>query len=454
MKNIAVILAGGVGNRLGLNKPKQFLKVAGRTVLEHTVEIFQKHNDIDEIAIIMHNSYVHDIEVMVQKNKWTKVKKILNGGSERYESSLVAINAYKNEPDINLIFHDAVRPLLSNRIIDDVIDALQEYGAVDVAIPAVDTIIEVDNGKNVIKSIPDRNYLKRGQTPQAFKLNIIQKAYEMALKDPAFKTTDDCGIVKKYFSEIPIYIVAGEERNIKLTYPEDIYLLDKLFQIKSATLNKDIDLSELNQKVIIVFGGNSGIGKDMCTIAAQYGAKIYSFSRSTTNTDITDLAEVKKVVSLVYEKEGKIDYVVNTAAVLNKEPIMHLDEKTIKQIIEINYCGMVNTTIAVFEYLQQSKGQILQFTSSSYTKGRAYYSLYSSTKAAVVNFVQAIAEEWDEYDIRINCINPQRTKTPMRVANFGIEPEDSLLKSGEVAEAALKTLLSEFTGEVVDIKIG
>lgn len=451
--NIAVILAGGVGNRLGLNKPKQFLKVAGRTVLEHTVEIFQKHNDIDEIAIIMYNSYVHDIEVMVQKNKWTKVKKILNGGSERYESSLVAINAYKNEPDINLIFHDAVRPLLSNRIIDDVIDALQEYDAVDVAIPAVDTIIEVDNGKNVIKSIPDRNYLNRGQTPQAFKLNIIQKAYEMALKDPAFKTTDDCGIVKKYFSEIPIYIVAGEERNIKLTYPEDIYLLDKLFQIKSATLNKDIDLSELNQKVIIVFGGNSGIGKDMCTIAAQYGAKIYSFSRSTTNTDITDLAEVKKVVSLVYEKEGKIDYVVNTAAVLNKEPIMHLDEKTIKQIIEINYCGMVNTTIAAFEYLQQSKGQILQFTSSSYTKGRAYYSLYSSTKAAVVNFVQAIAEEWDEYDIRINCINPQRTKTPMRVANFGIEPEDSLLKSGEVAEIALKTLLSEFTGEVVDIKL-
>ncbi len=451
--NIAVILAGGVGNRIGLNKPKQFLKVAGRTVLEHTVEIFQKHNDIDEIAIIMHNSYVHDIEAMVQKNKWTKVKKILNGGSERYESSLVAINAYKNELDINLIFHDAVRPLLSNRIIDDVIDALQEYEAVDVAIPAVDTIIEVDNGKNVIKSIPDRNYLNRGQTPQAFKLNVIQKAYEIALKDPAFKTTDDCGIVKKYFPEIPIYIVDGEERNIKLTYPEDIYLLDKLFQIKSVTLNKNIDLSELNQKVIIVFGGNSGIGKDMCTIATQYGAKIYSFSRSTTNTDITDLAEIKKVVNLVYEKEGKIDYVVNTAAVLNKEPIMHLDEKTIKQIIDINYCGMVNTTIAAFEYLQKSKGQILQFTSSSYTKGRAYYSLYSSTKAAVVNFVQAIAEEWDEYDIRINCINPQRTKTPMRVANFGIEPENSLLKSGEVAEIALKTLLSEFTGEVVDIKL-
>ena len=86
--NIAVILAGGVGSRLGLNKPKQFLKVAGKTVLEHTVSVFQKHPKIDEIAIVMHHSYLAEAEAMVIKNKWTKVKKVLNGGSERYESSL------------------------------------------------------------------------------------------------------------------------------------------------------------------------------------------------------------------------------------------------------------------------------------------------------------------------------------------------------------------------------
>lgn len=450
--NIAVILAGGVGNRLGMNKPKQFLKVAGKTVLEHTVDTFQKHCKIDEIFIVMHASYVHDAEDMVMKNNWTKVKKVLNGGSERYESSLAAINACDNA-NVNLIFHDAVRPLVSERIIDDVVDALGKYDAVDVAVPAVDTIISLDNSKKFINDIPNRNYLNRGQTPQGFKYKIIKKAYEVALRDSGFTATDDCGIVRKYLPEVPIYVVNGEERNVKLTYPEDTFLLDKLFQLKSATLSDAINLKNLNGKVMVVYGGNSGIGKDMVDIAVKYGAKPYAFSRSTTGTDIADFTGVAESLARVYEKEGKIDFVVDSAAILNKEPLMHLDEKIIKKIIDINYYGMVNVTRAAYEYVKESQGQILHFTSSSYTRGRAYYSLYSSTKAAVVNFVQAMAEEWEEEKIRINCINPQRTKTPMRIANFGIEPDNTLLKSEDVANVSLKTLLSDFTGEVVDIKI-
>lgn len=450
--NIAVILAGGVGNRLGMNKPKQFLKVAGKTVFEHTVDAFQKHNKIDEIFVVMHNSYVHDVEDMVMKNNWTKVKRVLNGGSERYESSLAAINACVDK-NANLIFHDAVRPLVSERIIDDVVKALEKYDAVDVAVPAVDTIIALDESKMFIKDIPNRNYLNRGQTPQGFKFNVIRKAYSFALKDPKFTATDDCGIVRKYIPDIPIYIVEGEECNVKLTYPEDIYLLDKLFQLKSATLSDRINLNDLYNKVMVVFGGNSGIGKDMIEIGRDNGVKAYAFSRSANGTDIVDFTSVENALKSVYEKEGRIDYVVNSAAVLNKEPLMHLDANIIKNIIDINYLGMVNVTRAAYKYLKESKGQILQFTSSSYTRGRAYYSLYSSTKAAVVNFVQAMAEEWENDCIRINCINPQRTKTPMRIANFGVEPENTLLKSEEVAFISLKTLLSGFSGEVVDVKI-
>lgn len=450
--NIAVILAGGVGSRLGLEKPKQFLKVAGKTVLEHTVDVFQKHKDIDEIFIVMHPNYIPEAWEFVSKNYWTKVKKVLNGGIERYESSLAAINACQDEKD-KLIFHDAVRPLVSNRIIDDVIKALNEYDAVDVAVPATDTIIALNQEKTCIDNIPNRNYLNRGQTPQAFKMGVIKKAYDIALKDPQFQTTDDCGIVKKYLRDIPVYVVAGEERNVKLTYPEDIYLLDKLFQLKSATVSGDITLEKLQNKVMVVLGGNSGIGKDMCRIALQYGAKVYALSRSTSDTDITDKHAVEMALEDIAVKEGYIDYVVNSAAVLNKEPILHLDEKTIDSIIDINYRGMINVTLAAYKYVKASKGQILQFTSSSYTRGRAFYALYSSTKAAVVNFVQAVAEEWEQDGVRVNCINPQRTKTPMRVANFGEEPEGTLLKSEEVATVALKTLLSDFTGEVVDVKM-
>lgn len=454
--NIAIILAGGVGSRLGLNKPKQFMKVAGKTVLEHTVEVFQKHSLIDEIVIVMHANYVHDVETMVLKNHWTKVKRILNGGSERYESSLVAIKAYENnieQDKINFIFHDAVRPLVSKRIIDDTIEALSKYDAVDVAVPAVDTIIKLKNNGKFIDSIPNRSFLNRGQTPQAFKYPIIKKAYEIAIQDQNLQATDDCGIVRKYLPEIPIYVVKGAEQNIKLTYPEDIYVLDKLFQLKATETDRHIDFDTLKNKVMVVFGGNSGIGLDMIHIAQKYGAKCFAFSRSTTGTDISNITDVKMALEEVSKKTRKIDYVVNTAAILNKEPIMHLKDECISRIIDVNYRGMVNVTIASYAYMRDSKGGILQFTSSSYTRGRANYALYSSTKAAVVNFVQAISEEWEQDDIRINCINPQRTKTPMRTSNFGIEPEDTLLKSEDVANISIKTLLSDFSGNVIDIKL-
>lgn len=454
--NIAIILAGGVGSRLGLDKPKQFMKVAGKTVIEHTVNTFQQHSLIDEVVIVMHASFVHDAEAMVLKNHWTKVKKILNGGSERYESSMVAIKAFENYPNkdsLNFIFHDAVRPLVSKKIIDDTIEALEHYDAVDVAIPSADTIIKLDKSKKFIDTIPDRSLLNRGQTPQAFKYSVIAHAYELALQDPNMQTTDDCGIVRKYLPDVPVYVVKGAEQNVKLTYPEDVYVLDKLFQLKSTKPDSQVDLKDLQDKVMVVFGGNSGIGLDMVKIAEKNGAKCHAFSRSLNGIDICNSAEVEQALNLVLRQEGKIDFVVNSAAVLNKEPIMHLNKETINKIIDINYHGMVNVTVAAHDIIKKSKGAILHFTSSSYTRGRANYALYSSTKSAVVNFVQAIAEEWQQDHIRINCINPQRTKTPMRTSNFGIEPDGTLLKSEDVARVSLETLLSDISGEVVDIKL-
>ena len=226
--NIAIILAGGTGSRLGYEIPKQFLKIAGKTVIEHTVDVFEKNTCIDEIAIVIHESYISDIENMTLKNEWKKVKKILKGGAERFESSLAAIKAYKEFHNDNLIFHDAVRPMVNNRIINDVVHALETYHAVTVAIPAIDTIYKVDVSKNVILEIPDRSFLQRAQTPQAFKGSTIQKAYYKALQDADLKFSDDCGVVAKYLPDEKIYVVRGEESNLKLTYNEDICLLEKL----------------------------------------------------------------------------------------------------------------------------------------------------------------------------------------------------------------------------------
>ena len=124
-KNVAVILAGGTGSRLGASTPKQFFKVAGKMVIEHTIVVFEHHRSIDEIAIVVHPDYMDKMEEIVLKNHWSKVKKILKGGAERYHSSLSAIRAYDSDSEVNLIFHDAVRPLVTHQIIDDVIAALE-----------------------------------------------------------------------------------------------------------------------------------------------------------------------------------------------------------------------------------------------------------------------------------------------------------------------------------------
>src|SRR5206468_1453312 len=146
-----------------------------------------------------------------------------------------------------------------------------------------------------------------------------------------------------------------------------------------------------------------------------------------------------------------IDYVVNASGILTKQPLALMNYADVLEAIQINYTGTVNVAIASFKYLTESHGHLLNFTSSSYTYGRAYYSLYSSSKAAVVNLTQALAEEWHTQYVRVNCINPERTDTPMRRRAFGIEPPGTLLAAKDVALFSLGVLLQESTGHVFDV---
>ena len=453
MKNIAIVLAGGSGRRLGESLPKQFLKIAGKKVIEHTISVFQSHTLIDEIIVVSHPYYIREVESIVLANEFTKVKKILSGGNERYDSSLVAIKACSNDND-NLLFHDSVRPLVNERIIDDCIKALVKYNAVDVAISTTDTIIQV-NDDNEIARIPSRTFLRNGQTPQAFKKWLISKAYKFALEDPNFKTTDDCGVVLRYLPEEPIFVVQGEQSNMKLTYKEDIYLLDKLFQIQAIQFHLPkltaLETEALNEKVLVVFGGHYGIGKEICNIAEKLNMKVFSFSR-VDGVDISNYSQVVKALDSVLLLSNKIDYVVNTAGVLDKQPLCNMSQEEILCSINVNYLGAINIARASYQYLKETKGCLLLFASSSYTRGRSLYSLYSSSKAAVVNLTQALNEEWSPIGIRVNTIIPERTKTPMRTKNFGVEPDDTLLSAVDVAVTALKVLGSTLQGQIIDIK--
>lgn len=226
--NIAIVLAGGSGSRLGGEKPKQLLEVAGKTILEHTLDVFETSSLIDEIAIVSRVDSIPEVERLVAAGLYHKVAKVLPGGKERYDSSLAALDAYVDDAD-NLLFHDAVRPMVSHRIIADCICALESWVAVGVAVPATDTILEVDDS-NCIVHIPPRQMLRNAQTPQGFKRGVIRRAYDLALRDPCFVTTDDCGVVLKYLPDVPVHIVEGEKTNIKVTYPEDLLLVEHLLE--------------------------------------------------------------------------------------------------------------------------------------------------------------------------------------------------------------------------------
>lgn len=219
MKNVAVILAGGSGTRIGGDVPKQFMEWRGRKIIEFSLETFNAHPDIDEICIVVHKDYIDLVRRIVLSKNFNKVTKICEGGKERYHSSLAAIKEFNHE--VNLIFHDAARPMITSKIISDVIEALKNNKAVATAIQTTDTIFIV-NENNEIVAIPYRNNLRNAQTPQAFRRSVIAEAYSIAMQDPMLTATDDCGIVLKYLPTQKITVVPGDVNNIKITYKEDL----------------------------------------------------------------------------------------------------------------------------------------------------------------------------------------------------------------------------------------
>lgn len=228
MKTIAIILASGIGSRVGLDIPKQFYKIKGKSVLEYSILAFHSNTKIDEIIIVSHPDYIFKVEEIVKNGNYKKVTKIIAGGKTRQESSSNGVNSILDE-EAKVLIHDAVRPFVTERIISDCIDSLDNFDAINVAVESADTIIEIDE-ENCIKNIPQRKYLRRVQTPQGFKLSAIKKAHELASKKENLSFTDDCGLVKE-FNLAKVKVIEGDENNIKITYPSDIKLAENIIDV-------------------------------------------------------------------------------------------------------------------------------------------------------------------------------------------------------------------------------
>lgn len=457
MRCVAVVLAGGTGTRVGLDLPKQLIKIAGKPIIEHTIAALQESPLVDEILVMMAPGHLDPVRDIVRGGAYPKVTGILEGAGTRNDTTRAAIDAIsRGQDECYVLLHDAVRPLLSQDIIEANVRALAEYDAVDTAIPSADTIVQVEEGSELIDDVLRRDLLRRGQTPQSFKLSTIKAAYDKAALDPDFTATDDCTVVLRYLPEVPIAVVSGHERNMKVTEPIDVYLADKLFQLRSSEAPGSMTAEDYRNafggKTLVVFGGSYGIGRDIALLAEEYGATVMTFSRTGTDTHVERREDVARAAAEVVTKTGQVDFVVVTAGVLPQGRLTEATEETVVNSTEVNYLAPIFIAQEFHPHLVQSQGSLLLFTSSSYTRGRSGYALYSSAKAALVNLTQALADEWAADGVRVNCVNPERTATPMRTNAFGEEPPGTLLTSKAVASQSLDVLASGLTGHVVDVR--
>lgn len=224
--NIAIILAAGSGTRMGSKTPKQFIEIEGKTLMEYSISAFEQNDNIDEIAVVTKEEFFPLVESFIEKNGFRKVRKLLKGGKERYDSSLAAINAYTNDDD-KLFLHDCVRAGVSQNIINECARGLEKYDAIEIGVEPTDTVVGIDED-GCITDIPVRSMLRNAQTPQCFRRGTIKRAFDIALQDPDFKATDDCGVVHKYLPEVKIFVAKGEQENFKVTFPEDIERFRKM----------------------------------------------------------------------------------------------------------------------------------------------------------------------------------------------------------------------------------
>lgn len=230
------ILAGGTGKRMNIKDGslKQFLMLGDKPIIIHTIKQFLLSKRIDYIFVGVHKDWIEYMQELVEKHIGNTQKiKIVSGGSDRNETIMNICNAIEKnfgESEENVIItHDAVRPFVTLRIIEENIDMAIKYNACDTVIPATDTIV-VSEDNNEINSIPDRSKMYQGQTPQSFKINLLKKLYASLDNDEKNILTDACKIC--VIRNVPVKLIQGETSNMKITTMSDYKTAQALLKIR------------------------------------------------------------------------------------------------------------------------------------------------------------------------------------------------------------------------------
>lgn len=228
-----VILAGGIGSRMGGDKPKQYLTVKGKPIIIYTIEKFFAVPELKKIIVLCPRQWVEHTKNLIEKHIAPAKERIavIEGGETRNETIMNAIDFIEKEGNLNndtiIVTHDSVRPFVTNRIIEENIQFAKEYGACDTVVPATDTIVEAQDNK-VISAIPDRSKMYQGQTPQSFNALKLKNIYN-ALTDEEKDILTDAAKIFVMKGE-KVALVQGETYNMKITYPYDLRVAKSLLE--------------------------------------------------------------------------------------------------------------------------------------------------------------------------------------------------------------------------------
>jgi 2-C-methyl-D-erythritol 4-phosphate cytidylyltransferase len=224
------VLAGGSGTRMGGGeKPKQYLNLGGKPVIIHTIERFCESPEFEKILVLCPQNLIDYTKEIISAHLSDVRVDVIGGGLTRNETLLKALEYIEENYGINdddiILTHDAVRPFVTRRIIEENIKYTFEYGACDTAVPATDTIVESDGGL-FIDTIPERKSMFQGQTPQSFNVKKLAQTVRSLTPEEEATLTDACKIFT--IKGLPVYIVRGEVTNIKITYPFDLKVAETL----------------------------------------------------------------------------------------------------------------------------------------------------------------------------------------------------------------------------------
>jgi 2-C-methyl-D-erythritol 4-phosphate cytidylyltransferase len=219
-----IIPAAGAGSRMDKETPKPYLQLSGRTILEHTIRRFLPLKDLKQIVVATSETFLDNTRQIFNSLPEGITKKCVIGGKERQHS---INNALSEIVDVDLVIvHDAVRPFIKLKHIEDCCRTASEFGGAVLGVPAKDTIKRIDD-KQIIRETPFRKYLWQTQTPQVFRKALILKAYSRAM-DEGFIGTDDSSLVERLGQKVKM--VEGDRSNFKITYPLDLELAKLLIK--------------------------------------------------------------------------------------------------------------------------------------------------------------------------------------------------------------------------------